>query len=90
MISIWFGGCTAPCVRKFYCWWAKDAKFQGLYSLNVYDFWVLQGGSLLASYLDNFAFDNLKMLNLFFQFLKVGIYKYDFGVSMSLPKKIYI
>ena len=32
------GGCTTPCVRKFYNWWAKDAKFQAFFSLNVYDF----------------------------------------------------
>ena len=37
-------GCTAPCVKKFYNWWAKDAKYEALFSLNVYDFWVLRKG----------------------------------------------
>ena len=57
-------------------------KFQALFSLNVYDSWVLQGAPPLASYEENFAFGDLKMR--YSGLFSVLIYKYDFGVCMPL------
>ena len=83
------GGCTAPCVRNFYNWWAKDydAKFQVLFSLNVYDFWVLQGAtpSPLTKKILHLAISKCLIYSGLFQpkFIKISL-----GFECPLPKKI--
>ena len=51
----------------------KMPKFQALFSLNVYDFWVLQGVALLPFTKKISAFGDLTMLNLFRPFFSLNI-----------------
>ena len=39
-VLVYDGGCTAPCVRKFYIDEVKVSNFRPFFSLN--DFWVMQ------------------------------------------------
>ena len=81
-----------PLRRKILQLMSLRCQISGPYfSLNVYGFWMLRGGSPLASYEEKFEFGDLKMLNLFRSLFQSNFFKYDFGFYMPpWLRKFYI